>query len=456
MKIIKQAIESLTGINEEEKTTYGSGGLIGNNFHRSFLSLCLTTITPMFVISLWNCVKNFNGSINSFLNVIIVTKGKIIFDMWPSAFDSYALQMIFCFMTFQLVLLKLVPGKVFRGNATATGHVPVYNANGFQCYVINIVTLFALSYLNIFNPSDVYDNLGKLLSSMNLFAFSLCVFLTIKGLNFPSTKDFGSSGNLIIDFFWGTELYPRVFGFDIKQFTNCRFGMMFWQIGIICYGFKQYEFLNGRVSSSILVSIILQSVYIAKFFYWETGYFCSMDIQHDRAGYYLCWGCLVWVPLVYSLHTFFMVEHPVYLSLPTSLCLLAAGLLCIWCNYDCDRQRQEFRSSGGKSLIWGKEPTYIVASYKTVDGENRSSLLLYSGWWGIARHFHYIPEISASFFWCCPSLFSHALPYFYPIYLTVLLVDRAWRDDARCSDKYKSNWDLYCRQVPYKIIPGVI
>ena len=32
-----------------------------------------------------------------------------------------------------------------------------------------------------------------------------------------------------------------------------------------------------------------------KFFYWETGYFNTLDITLDRAGYYLCWGCLCWV-----------------------------------------------------------------------------------------------------------------------------------------------------------------
>lgn len=34
-------------------------------------------------------------------------------------------------------------------------------------------------------------------------------------------------------------------------------------------------------------------MYITKFFHWEMGYMNSMDIQHDRAGFYLCWGCLV-------------------------------------------------------------------------------------------------------------------------------------------------------------------
>lgn len=28
----------------------------------------------------------------------------------------------------------------------------------------------------------------------------------------------------------GTELYPRIFGFDVKVFTNCRFGMMYWAL----------------------------------------------------------------------------------------------------------------------------------------------------------------------------------------------------------------------------------
>jgi hypothetical protein len=35
----------------------------------------------------------------------------------------------------------------------------------------------------------------------------------------------------------------------------------------------------------------------AQFFMWEMGYMSTIDIMHDRAGYYICWGCLVWVPV---------------------------------------------------------------------------------------------------------------------------------------------------------------
>jgi len=65
-----------------------------------------------------------------------------------------------------------------------------------------------------------------------------------------------------------------------------------------------------------------------------------MDIAHDRAGYYLCWGCLNWVPAVYTSPTLFLVSHPQPLSLPAAFAIALAGVACIYINYDADRQRQ--------------------------------------------------------------------------------------------------------------------
>lgn len=314
--------------------TWGSGGLIGN---RVLGSLFLMLTTPFFLLTFWYTCYAHKGSFTSLKNEFEVNGfWATAQNIYPTPFDPLAWKIILSYMAFELLLMRLVPGKVFKATVTPSGHVPVYNANGFQCYLITIATLGYLAYTNVVDLSIVYDNFGKLLSSMNLFAISFCTFLVVKGLNFPSTKDSGTNGNLIVDFFWGTELYPRVLGWDLKQFTNCRFGMMFWQVGILCYAYKQYaEF--GYVSSSMVVSVVVQSVYIAKFFWWETGYFCSMDIQHDRAGYYICWGCLVWLPSMYTIHTYYLTMHPVLLSVPTTIAFIVAGVFCIWCNYDCDR-----------------------------------------------------------------------------------------------------------------------
>lgn len=206
----------------------------------------------------------------------------------------------------------------------------------------------------------------------------------------------------------------------------------------------------------MLVSVGLQLIYISKFFWWETGYFCSMDIQHDRAGYMLCWGCLVWVPSVYTSASYYLVMHPNNLGTVNALLMFGAGVLSIWINYDADRQRQNFRKTEGNLLIWGKKPKSVMAKYKTEKGEEKVNLLLASGWWSISRHFHYIPELSAAFLWSAPSLFENIfIPYFYFIFLTILLFDRSVRDDARCRAKYGKAWDKYCELVPSKIIPGI-
>ncbi|MBC7172137.1 MAG: hypothetical protein H5U40_06920 [Polyangiaceae bacterium] len=85
----------------------------------------------------------------------------------------------------------------------------------------------------------------------------------------------------------------------------------------------------------------------------------------------------------------------------------------------------------------------------------RENVLLVSGFWGIARHFHYVPEVLSAVFWTLPVLFEHALPWFYVVYIAMLLVHRALRDDARCATKYGEAWDEYRRRVPYRIVPGV-
>jgi 7-dehydrocholesterol reductase len=124
--------------------------------------------------------------------------------------------------------------------------------------------------------------LGEIYSALVFGSFVFCIFLYIKGHLAPSSSDSGSSGNVIIDFYWGMELYPRIGKhFDIKVFTNCRFGMMSWAVLAVTYCIKQYE-MNGRVADSMLVNTALMLIYVTKFFWWESGYWCTMDIAHDR------------------------------------------------------------------------------------------------------------------------------------------------------------------------------
>jgi len=306
----------------------------------------------------------------------------------------------------------------------------------------------------LFNPGMIYDNFGSILSTLNLFSFLACFALYLKGKYFPTDNDNGLSGNFIMDLFWGVELHPHIMGFNLKQYSNCRLGMMSWSVLVLAFTYKQYE-LYGFVSNAMLVSTMIQIVYIVKFFWWESGYFGSLDIMHDRFGFYIYWGVTVWVPSLYTLVSFYFARHPVQHHPATALFLLCLGLFAIWANYDADAQRQRVRESNGNCKVWRKEPQVMKAKYFTADGKQRENLLLMSGWWGVSRHIHYVAEITLSLAWTLPAMFENILPYFYVIFLTTLLIHRSIRDEERCSLKYGEYWEQYKKAVPYKIIPGI-
>ena len=93
----------------------------------------------------------------------------------------------------------------------------------------------------------------------------------------------------------------------------------------------------------------------------------SIDIIVDRAGFYETWGCLVWVPCVYTLHSRCGVRAPTGLSWLSAGIIFVVGLLGVGLNFWADAQRMRFRELNGKCKVWGRKPVYIKAKYVTAD-----------------------------------------------------------------------------------------
>ena len=420
-------------------------------FRRTLLPLFLMLTCPPAVIVLWMIAAHFDGSVVTFFrDVDWATFWRLCpRPTWEAA------RMILIFAVMEALLLVLLPGKIHHGPVTPTGNRPRYRMNGLAAWAVTHGLLVLAAYpLGLFRLGEIYDNLGSILVICNLLALVLCGALYLKGTLAPSSSDHGRSGNVVWDYFWGVELHPTIFGESLKQYVNCRLSMMGWSVIVISCAAKQYE-TTGHVSNTMAVTAALQIVYLAKFFRWESGYFGSLDIMHDRFGFYIFWGVAVWVPCLYTIVSQYQVLHPVDLPGPLAGAIFAFGIFSIWANYDADAQRQRVRETAGKTTVWGKEPETMTAHYVTADGKERESLLLLSGWWGLSRHFHYIAEIGLALAWTVPAGFTNIVPYGYVAFLTVLLVDRAGRDDRRCRAKYGADWDRYCERVPYKIIPYV-
>lgn len=421
--------------------------------------LLLIALIPILVIVMWYTVMHCQGS---YLNMLSFLVSKSIIGGFVAILSQVhipsipIIAVLLIYAMYALCMIKILPGPTFFGPITPKGNTPVYTDNGFAYYLITMALFWIITVaLHPFglSPSIIYDRFDEVLVSLHIFSLLFCVFLYLKGKFSPSSTDSGSSGNIVFDYYWGMELYPRVLGIDIKQFTNCRFGMMGWALLVCVHVVKSYE-LHGFVDS-MCVSAALQLLYITKFFWWEAGYLHTIDIILDRAGFYICWGCLVFIPGMYTTPSFYLVSHPLNLGTVVSLAIFLLGILSIVVNYNADSQKQKVRRTNGDCLIWGRRPHIIHAKYLLEDGEFKESILLASGWWGVSRHFHYIPEILLSFFWSVPALFDNLLPYSYVIYLTILLTHRTFRDENKCRKKYGEAWAEYCKKVPYKMIPYI-
>lgn len=193
-------------------------------------------------------------------------------------------------------LSQIVPSKEFRGPpAHGTGYVPIYAANGTQYYLFSLFSFWVYVFVKPEICVWIYDDFGAIMNSLSISALILCAWLLHKGRNNPEVaEEIDETFPYPYLFYRGIELHPRMMGVDIKQWTNCRVGMMGWALLVLVFAIAESQ-KNSGFSPGMWTNAILINIYLFKFFYWETGYFNTLDIIYDRAGYYLCWGCLCWV-----------------------------------------------------------------------------------------------------------------------------------------------------------------
>ncbi|EDO38405.1 predicted protein [Nematostella vectensis] len=359
-------------------------------------------------------------------------------------------------LTLQLVLYLALPGRIATGNPTPAGNILSYKCNGLNAWIFTHALFIALAYFDLMKMTVIYNYWGSLLVLANILGILLTAFVYVKAHYFPTHKeDRCFSGSFFYDFYMGIEANPRIGNLDFKLFFNGRPGIVAWTLINLSMAARQYEQL-GYVTNSMLLVNILQGMYVVDFFAHEAWYLRTIDIAHDHFGFYLAWGDCVWLPFMYTLQAVYLVYHPVRLSWIASFVILALGISGYLIFRLVNSQKDYFRCQmkrTGSCEIWGEPAKYVTAEYTTSDGEVKTSWLLSSGWWGLSRHFNYVGDLMGCLAYCAACGTGHVLPYFYLIYMTVLLVHRSYRDDVRCREKYGKYWAEYTKLVPYRIVP---
>jgi 7-dehydrocholesterol reductase len=216
----------------------------------------------------------------------------------------------------------------------------------------------------------------------------------------------------------------------------------------------QYETL-GYVTISMVIVLILHTIYAVDFFYNEDWYTRTIDITHDHFGFMLTWGDSTFLPAFYTLQAQYLARYPAHLTTLQSIAVLALGLIGYGIFRLANHEKDYVRSHNGNVLLWGQPATFVSCTYRTSDGKEHKSILLTSGMWGLCRHSNYMGDLIISFAMCAACGVKHLLPWSYFFYMLILLCNRISRDEERCSNKYGEKWAEYCDKVRFRLIPGV-
>ncbi|XP_069035908.1 delta(14)-sterol reductase LBR [Lepisosteus oculatus] len=348
---------------------------------------------------------------------------------------------------FQAFLYLLPIGKVVEGLPLSSGKKLKYRINGFYSVILSAAVLGTAVYQQV-DLSYIHEHFLQFAVSAMLFSLFLSVYLYVRSRWAPNDDlaPGGNSGNIIYDFFIGHELNPRIKNFDLKYFCELRPGLIGWvviNLAMLVAEMKLHK-LDYPSVAMILVNSF-QLLYVLDALWHEEAILTTMDIVHDGFGFMLAFGDLVWVPFTYSLQAYYLVKHPNDLSWPLVAVIIILNSFGYLVFRKANSQKNAFRRNP-----YAPELSHL-RTIRTATGKS----LLVSGLWGFVRHPNYLGDIIMALAWSLPCGFNHILPYFYIIYFTCLLIHREARDEHQCRKKYGSAWDEYCRQVRYRIFPGI-
>jgi protein-S-isoprenylcysteine O-methyltransferase Ste14 len=348
----------------------------------------------------------------------------------------------------QVLLERLLPGRIAEGRPLPDGSTLGYRTNGLLAMAVSLAAVVAGHLLGWLPLTWLHDHFGALLSVITIFSFALALFVWWWGLHRPGGPS-KTTGSFIRDYFYGTALNPRippVTGFDLKWFCECRPGLIGWIVldfGMVATQYQRY----GEVSIAMWAVTALQLIYVANTFWNESWLLTTIDIQQERFGWMLVFGDLVLVPMTYCLQAFYLIDHfrdPSPFWIAAVILFNAAGYAIFM---GANLQKHRFRRDPENCIIWGQPARYMETE--------RGTGLLISGFWGLARHVNYLGDWMIALSWGLLCGFGSIIPYFYPIWFAFLLVTRERRDDRWCAEKYGADWDRYREQVRWRIIPGI-
>lgn len=245
---------------------------------------------------------------------------------------------------------------------------------------------------------------------------------------------------LVRDLWFGNECNPEFLGVDLKMF--------FYQPSLIgaylmnvSFAFAQWE-RHGAVTPQLLCLCGFWFTYLFSHYVKEEFMLSTWDVLAENFGFMLVWGDLAYVPFLYSLPGWWMVDATTPFAASGWIPLVAFHFAALAVFRQSNWQKERFKQDPN-APIWGAPPRVLGGK------------LLASGYWGIGRKINYTGEILVYLSFALCAGFASPWPYALPLALLGLLLHRAHRDDKRCRAKYGALWQEYGKIARWRVIPGI-
>ncbi|CAB4290262.1 unnamed protein product [Prunus armeniaca] len=356
--------------------------------------------------------------------------GHLLHLLIPSCNSVVILALFFAYLA---IAGSILPGKVVPGATLPDGSRLHYRCNGLLSLLLLIGLLGFGAKMDFVSLTAISDRGFELLSTT--FLFSVLVTLVLYAAGCKSSNR-GSSlkphvtGNLLHDWWFGIQLNPQFMGIDL----NWNDGLAFYQPFGSCEKYPRWHLESINDPLPVVLCVIHPGLL------FNEEYMTSIwDIIAERLGFMLVFGDLVWIPFTFSIQGWWLLSNKVELGTAAVVANCLTFLIGYTVFRGANKQKHVFKKNP-KAPIWGR-PARVIGGK-----------LLASGYWGIARHCNYLGDLLLALSFSLPCGISSLVPYFYTIYLLILLIWRERRDEARCAEKYKEIWAEYRRLVPWRIL----
>jgi len=336
----------------------------------------------------------------------------------------------------------LLPGLERKGYALPDGTHKNYKLAGMTLYFMTHIAVGVATFGFGVSLTPVITHFWSILIVANLLAIALSLFLFVRGRRRDALKYPHPAGNplpvWLQDLWFGAEQNPDLLGVDLKMFLY-QPSLIGVYLIVVSFAYAQHD-RYGTITPQTMCLVSFWFFYLFTHYVKEEFMLSTWDVISENLGFMLVWGDLVYVPFLYSLPGWWLVSQTEPFAAWQWVGLSAFFFFALWVFREANWQKERFKQDR-ETRIWGHRA-------ETVGGR-----LLVSGWWGVARKINYAGEIAVYVAFALTTGTHSPYPYLLPLSLTILLVQRAARDDKKCGAKYGELWQQYCERVRFRIFP---